>query len=180
MAEIVFDLETKWMSYEVEGGFQNIGGFGLSVAVSWDDHHGFRNWLEQDAQALVKQLSLYDRVIGFNLLGFDYEVLAAYESDVKRLLSNKTLDLMYYLRDMLGHRVKLDDVAEATLGRRKTSSAEDAVKWFRQGKVDLTLSYCRTDVELTRDIYRYGIDHGYVYYLAKGRPSRVKVQEGWR
>ncbi|GAF99831.1 unnamed protein product, partial [marine sediment metagenome] len=105
MSEIVFDLETKKMSYEVEGGFQNKGEFGLSVAVTWDDNHGFRDWLEKDAQALVKELSLYDKVIGFNVLGFDYEVLATYDPDVQRLLRNKTCDIMYCLWQVLEHRV---------------------------------------------------------------------------
>ncbi len=178
MSEIVFDLETKKMSYEVEGGLQNKGELGLSVAVTWDDNHGFRDWLEQDTEALVRELSLYDKVIGFNVLGFDYEVLAAYEPSVWRLLRKKTADLMYYLWHTLGHRVSLDSVAEATLGRRKTGTGEDAVRWFQQGKVDLVLDYCRTDVELTRDIYNYGLEHGCVYYMAQGRPSRVEAQKG--
>lgn len=178
MSEIVFDLETKRMSYEVEGGLQNKGALGLSVAVTWDDSHGFRDWLERDAQTLLRELSLHDKVIGFNILGFDYEVLAAYEPDVWRLLRNKTSDLMYNLWHALGHRVSLVSVAEATLGRRKTGTGEDAVRWFQQGKVDLVLDYCRTDVELTRDIYKYGLEHGCVYYMALGRPSRVEVQKG--
>ena len=78
MNEIFFDLETPRWSDEVEGGWSNIPAFGLSLAVTWDDRNGFRVWFENDAIMLVKELDQADKVIGFNIVRFDYEVLSAY------------------------------------------------------------------------------------------------------
>ncbi len=36
MAEIYMDAETQRVADEVEGGWENIRAFGLSVAVTWD------------------------------------------------------------------------------------------------------------------------------------------------
>ncbi|GAG47747.1 unnamed protein product, partial [marine sediment metagenome] len=37
--------------------------------------------------------------------------------------------------------------------------------------------YCRNDVDLVRDIYKYGLEHGCVYYMKWGEPLQVKVHE---
>ena len=53
---------------------------------------------------------------------------------------------------------------------------EDAIKWFRQGQIDKLIFYCRTDVKLTRDIYRFGQEHGFVCYPQMGRLVELPVE----
>lgn len=65
---------------------------------------------------------------------------------------------------MLGFRVKLAHVAEATLGRTKSADGLQSLAWFREGRLDLVEEYCRQDVKVTAGLYRFGRDHGYVLY----------------
>jgi len=176
--KIFFDLETQRWSTEVEGGWSNIRGFGLSIAVSWDKGHGFRDWSESKVQELIKELAQFGTIIGFNLLKFDYEVLSGYADDVHMLLDGKTFDILADLTNRLGHRVSLEDVASATLGRGKLGTGCDAVRWFREGKLKEVTDYCQRDVELTREIYEYGREHGLVYYPRRGEKAEVRVD--WR
>lgn len=159
---IVFDIETKRGPREVGGWVPE--RMGLAVAVTWDESNGFREWFREDVKALIRELSGFSRVVGFNVLRFDYRVLARYQRNAPRLLAPKTVDILADVYQALGFRVSLDNVARATLGRGKIATADQAGKWWREGKRDLVAKYCRADVELTRDIYAYGVRHGVIYY----------------
>lgn len=148
LKEIFFDLETKRWSSEVEGGWGNIPGFGISVAVTWDNDNNFRTWLENDARDLGSELVRADKVIGFNIVGFDYEVLSAYVPNVHEFLDGKSFDILADLKERLGFRVSLDNICSATLGKSKLATAEGAMEWYRQGRIDKVILYCQKDVEL--------------------------------
>ena len=179
LKEIFFDLETPRWSTEVEGGWSNIPAFGMSVAVTcWDDSIAFQKWLESDAGELVKELDRGDRIIGFNSIGFDYEVLSAYVPNIHDLLDGKSFDILADIYRRLGFRVSLDNICSATLGKGKIGSGRDAVEWFRQGQIDKVVEYCQKDVELTREIYRYGQEHGFVCYPQFGQPVELPVDWG--
>ena len=179
MTEIYLDVETQRLSNEVQGGWNNIRAFGLAVAVTWNDPVGFREWYEGDAVRLIEELEAFDRVITFNGLRFDLEVLAAY-GDV-RLLRDKSLDILKDLERRLGFRAKLQDVARATLGKDKTGSGPDAVTWWRSGDPLLrrrVVDYCRMDVELLRDIVTHGLREGFVKVPSRGKDQTVYVAWG--
>ena len=176
MSEILLDVETQRLHHEVPGGWNNIRGFGLALAVTWDEQAGFRTWYETDAVTLVEELACFPRVVGYNLLRFDYTVLSAYQPQIHTLLQGKTLDLLVDLTRRLGFRPSLEKVAQATLHRGKSADGLAAVRWFRAGQIDKVAAYCQEDVGLTHDIYEYGKHQGYVLYLDRGRPARVVVQ----
>jgi len=179
LKEIFFDLETKLWSTEVEGGFSNIPAFGMSVAVtSWNDSNSYQQWMENDSTELVKELERADKVIGFNILRFDYEVLSAYMPNIHELLDGKSFDIFTDLESRLGFRVSLENICLATLGKGKIGSGRDAVEWFRQGQIEKVVQYCQKDVELTREIYRYGQEHGLIYYPRLGQPVELPVDWG--
>ena len=173
---VVFDLETPRLFVEVGGRFPE--RLGLAVAVTWDNENGFREWWERDAQALVAELSRFRRVVGFNVLRFDYEVLLPYQPDVFGLLSGKTVDVLEDVFTRLGFRVKLTDLAEATLGRGKTADGIEAVRLWREGEQQKVVEYCRADVGLTRDLYAYGLTRGEICYPSDGLKCSVPVD--WR
>ncbi|MGB6836252.1 MAG: ribonuclease H-like domain-containing protein [Dehalococcoidia bacterium] len=174
---IVVDLETLRGPDEA-GGWEHPERFGLAVAVTWDPGQGFREWFEGDAGALTEELSSFGRVVGFNALRFDYGVLAAYVPNVRALLAGKTVDILADVYQALGFRVSLDDLARATLGRGKTATGDQAIRWWREGKRDLVISYCRSDVALTRDLYLHGVAHGVIYYPSYGETRELRVS--WR
>ena len=179
LKEIFIDLETKLWSSEVEGGFSNIPAFGMSLAVTCcDDNNSFQRWFENDANELVKELERADKVIGFNILRFDYGVLSAYVPNIHKLLDGKTFDIFTDLESRLGFRLSLEVICSTTLGKSKLAKAEDAIEWYRQGQIEKVVLYCQRDVELTREIYRYGQEHGFVCYPQLGQPVELPVNWG--
>jgi DEAD/DEAH box helicase domain-containing protein len=177
--EIFLDVETQRLSGEVPGGWNNIRGFGLSVAVTWNDPVGFREWYEGDAARLIAELETFDRLVTFNGVRFDLEVLAAYGS--VGLLRDRSLDILKDLERRLGFRAKLQDIARATLGKVKTGSGPDAVTWWRSGDPVLqrrVVDYCRVDVELLRDIVAHGRREGFVRVPSSGKDRTVYVAWG--
>jgi len=172
---VFFDLETQNL-FEDVGGRGNIARLRVACAVTWSSiREDFNVYWEKDVTSLITELRSADRVIGFNIRGFDYEVLKPYTS-AEALSSIPTLDLMENLSQVLGFRPSLDSVASATLGVSKTADGVQSVQWFREGKLDQVAEYCKTDVDITRRVFEFGMENGYVNYLSKlGSRQRVRV-----
>ena len=174
---VFFDLETKYLANEV-GGWSNIPKMGLAVAVTYATaDSAYHDFVENQAAELVDQLQQADLVVGFNVRRFDYQVLQPY-TDV-RLQRLTTVDMLQDLHRVLGFRVSLDAVAEATLGSSKSADGIQAVHWFRRGEIDKVIAYCRQDVQVTRDIYEFAENHGYVRYRDRYRGVR-QVRISWK
>jgi DEAD/DEAH box helicase domain-containing protein len=174
---LVLDVETKHLAEEV-GGWNNIRGMGLSVAVVYCvEEDRFTVYEESQAETLVRDLLAAERVIGFNILRFDYEVLRAYYSFPLRD-SVPTLDMMIPLHEALGFRPKLEDLAAATLGVGKLGDGLQAVRWFREGNMEQLIAYCKQDVQVTCDIYKFGKERGYVLLRDRYKGSR-RVPVSW-
>jgi DEAD/DEAH box helicase domain-containing protein len=176
MAEIYLDTETQKIADEVQGGWDNIRAFGLTVAVTWDAANEFREWYETDAGRLIGELRGFDRVVTFNGHRFDLEVLSAY-GDVREL-REKSLDVLLDLKRRLGFRVSLQNLAQATLGKAKKASGLEAVKWWRSGDPALrqrVVEYCRMDVEILRDVVAFGRREGFVKVPSQGKDLTVYV-----
>lgn len=113
-------------------------------------------------------------MIGFNLLNFDYAVLKAYTSE--RLSELATLDLLDDLYNKLGFRASLDALAHATLGASKSRDGLDAIRWYREGKIEELIAYCRDDVAITKKLFEHGRDNGFVSFIDHyGKKTRVNV-----
>jgi DEAD/DEAH box helicase domain-containing protein len=175
---IVFDLETQNL-FEDVGGRTNIAALRVSCAVTWSSvRNDFNIYWEKDVPGLIEELKSAGRVVGFNLKGFDYEVLRPYAPS-ERLQFLPTLDIMDDLFHTLSFRLSLDAVARATLGDTKSASGVQAVEWWRAGKLDLLAEYCKVDVDVTRRIYDYGCENGFVQYFSR-LGSRQKVKVNWK
>jgi DEAD/DEAH box helicase domain-containing protein len=174
---LAFDVETQYTADEV-GGWNNIRDMRLAVAVTYDAAQDtYHDYTERDVEDLIADLRRADLVVGYNVYRFDYEVLRGYTDDP--LSDLPTVDMLRDLYLRLGWRPKLDDVANATLGQSKSADGLQAVHWFRQGRTDKVLAYCRRDVEVTWGVYHFGRQNGYVQY--RDRRWRVlKVPVNWR
>ncbi len=167
---VVFDLETQ-NSFDEVGGYRNTRALKMSVGVTWNSAgRSFRRYHEPDVPALVAELKSASLVVGFNLLNFDYPVLAAYTDEPLHLLP--TVDMLDHLYRKLGFRVKLDDLARATLNRKKSADGLDAIRWWRAGQIDQLCEYCEHDVDVTRQLYEFGKQNRYVQFYDK----RFKLQ----
>ena len=161
----VFDLETKRSAAEV-GGWQHAARMGVSVGVLYDSGEDrYLVFEEGQIRDLVARLKDLDLVIGFNNKRFDNLVLSAYTSE--RLENLPTLDILQEVRDRLGYRLSLDHLAEHTLGIKKSANGLLALAWYKEGAMDKIVDYCRKDVEITRDLYRYGLANEHLLFRNK-------------
>ncbi|MGD8374956.1 MAG: DUF1998 domain-containing protein [Acidobacteriota bacterium] len=175
---LAFDLETRRGAADV-GGWGHVDRMGLALAVVQDlDTGAVRSYREEQVKDLILDLLTADLVVGYNVLRFDYRVLEAYASR-GALRRVPTLDLLQQIHGVLGFRVKLDDLARATLGRAKSADGLQSLEWFRQGRMDLIEEYCRQDVAVTADLYRFGRTHGYLLY-ADREGRRVRIPARWQ
>jgi DEAD/DEAH box helicase domain-containing protein len=163
---IFFDLETQ-RTFDEVGGRHNLRNLGLAVAVTYNSSSGeYRSFTEKEVEELVEELAGADLVVGFNVKSFDYEVLRPYTD--YPLHTIPTADMLQDIHQELGFRLPLQALAQATLGIGKSADGLQAVRWFRQGDLDKVIDYCRTDVEVTRRLYEYGCERGYVLYWDRG------------
>ncbi len=177
MGDLFFDLETQ-RSFQEVGGRENIRLLRVSVAVTFSTAtNAYKVYKEDQVPALIADLKAASRVIGFNLLQFDYPVLKYYTTE--RLNDLPTLDLLADVYNKLGFRVGLDALANATLGKHKTADGLAAIRWFREGNMDKLITYCCDDVAVTKQLFEAGRDNGFVQYFDRqGRPQKVNVS--WR
>jgi DEAD/DEAH box helicase domain-containing protein len=110
--------------------------------------------------------------VGFNIIDFDYRVLAPYAGGADFHERLPTLDILKEFRRITGRRVSLDHLAAVNIGECKTADGIQAVKWFREGRWDTLVSYCRQDVMITRKLFSKGLNEGGLYYLDKERKPR--------
>jgi DEAD/DEAH box helicase domain-containing protein len=150
---VVMDVETRRAAAEV-GGWGNIHLMGLAIAVTWDSLTGeSRAWREEEAREMIHFMAGADLVVGFNIVGFDYRVLSAYDDGT--IARIPTFDMLADLRKRLGFRISLGHLGEENLGRAKTADGLQSLEWVRQGRLDLVEEYCREDVALTRDFFQH-------------------------
>jgi DEAD/DEAH box helicase domain-containing protein len=177
MNTVYFDLESQKLFNEVGG--RDASKLLLACGVTWSTQRGdFAVYWEKDASALVSELISADRVIGFNILHFDYEVLKPYAPTVN-FRSFRSIDMLQDIQRALNFRLSLDSIARATLGTTKTADGVQSVQWFRDGELEKVAEYCKSDVDITRRVHEFGREHGFVYYYSK-LGSKLKIPVNWK
>ena len=169
-----FDLETQKSAEDV-GGWGNIHKMGLAVGVVWDSlDREFFTYEEKDSAKLVEKLRTADLAVGFNIIGFDYTVLQPYSDfDLQEI---NTFDMLVDVKKNLGFRLSLNHLAQHTLNAEKSADGLVSLQWYKEGKIKKIIEYCKQDVEITRDLYLYGEQHGFVKYQSRsGNPLYLKV-----
>jgi DEAD/DEAH box helicase domain-containing protein len=174
---VYLDLETQKTAQDV-GGWHNTHLMRVSVVVLFDSvENDFCVFEEQEIDALFEHLQKADLIIGFNIKRFDYRVLSAYTNlDLKAL---PTFDILEDVFVRLGFRLGLDHLAHETLGSQKSADGLQAVEWFRQGEMSKLTEYCRHDVAITRDLFLYGLEKGYLVFKKKKENTRLRLKVDW-
>lgn len=171
---MVLDVETRRSAAEV-GGWHRADKMGVSVAVLYDARDdSYRVYEQEELPDMFARLRQADSVIGFNIERFDYAVLQPFAG--YRLRELPTLDLLARVKERLSYRLSLDNLAQATLGVPKSADGLQALQWWKEGNLEAISVYCRKDVEITRRIYLYGLEHGFLLFTNKaGQKVRVPV-----
>ena len=168
MRKIVFDIETKSASL---GDFMGLEISLLAIYDSKTDE--YLSFLEEDFPRLWPILEEADMLIGYNSDHFDIPILNKYyPGDLTKI---KSLDLLKEIKKASGRRFKLDNVAEATLGKKKSAHGLQAVKWWEEGKIDLIRDYCIQDVRVTKGIYDFALRHGKLKYKDLGGTQEITL-----
>ena len=161
MRAITFDIES--VSDSAVRGRLDITEQELTVVAIHDSATGeYSSYTKEELPRLWHVLERADMLIGFNSDTFDIPLLNRYyPGDLSRL---RSLDLLVEVQKVLGRRIRLQSIAEATLGKGKSGDGLKAVEWWREGKHDLVRKYCIEDVRLTRELYEYALKHGALKY----------------
>lgn len=172
MRIVTFDIETaNWFT---ETGGSNPADLAIAiVGVHDSETDTYSSYTEAELPQLWPILERADMLVGYNSDHFDVPLLNKYyPGDLMRI---KSLDLMAEVYEVLGRRLKLDAIAEGTLGVNKIANGSQSLVWWRAGEVEKVREYCLKDVEITRKIFDHALQMGSVKYKELGAVREVKL-----
>lgn len=172
MRILTFDIETaNWFG---ETGGNEPADLAIAiVGVHDSETDAYTSYLEPELQKLWPIIERADMLVGYNSDHFDVPLLNKYyPGDLSRI---KSLDLMVEIYNALGKRLRLDAIAEGTLGEGKSGDGSKSLQWWRAGEIDKVRKYCLKDVELTKRIFDYALKNNAVKYKELGTVREVNV-----
>ena len=172
MRIITFDVETKNTFQDT--GSNDPADLDISVVCIHDSNNTenpYSSYLEADFPKLWPILEQADMFVTFNGDHFDIPLLNKYYSgDLTKI---KSLDLLAQVKKVLGRRIKLDTIAEATLGKKKTGHGLDAIVWWQNGEIEKIIKYCIEDVRITKELYEYALKNNHLKYKDLGAGGTI-------
>jgi DEAD/DEAH box helicase domain-containing protein len=172
MRYVVFDLETQNIFSET--GSADVTSLDISVASAYDSETDVYTTVSIDElQKLWPIFEKADALVGYNSNHFDIPLLNKYyPGDLTHI---KSIDLLESIRASLGRRLRLDSVAQATVGAKKSADGLQAVRWWREGKIDEIKKYCEQDVKVTKKVFDYARANGHILFKDGTRKREVKL-----
>jgi DEAD/DEAH box helicase domain-containing protein len=172
MKILTFDIETTNTFDEV--GSPNAEDLDLAVICVHDsDTDQITHYFKEDLNKLWPIIEASDMLVTFNGDHFDIPLLNKYYAG--DLTQIKSLDLLVEIKKSLGRRIKLDDIASATLGESKSADGLQSIIWWRQGKIDEVVSYCKQDVAVTRKVYDFAMQNSHLLYIKDGKKEQIPL-----
>ncbi len=172
MRYIVFDLETQNTFQDV--GSNDSTALDISVGTFYDSQtEKYTTVTIDELQQIWPLLEQADALVGYNSNHFDIPLLNKYYPG--DLTTIKSIDLLDEIRKSLGRRLRLDSVAEATIGAKKSSNGLQAVRWWREGKIDEIKKYCEQDVKVTKKIFDYALKNNHVKFKDGSRKREIPL-----
>lgn len=177
MRYVIFDLETQNTFAEV--GSNDPVALSISVGTFYDSEtEKYTTVTEDELYTIWPLLEKADALIGYNINHFDVPLLNKYYPG--DLTTIKTVDLLEEIKNSLGRRLRLDSVAEATVNANKSANGLQAVRWWREGKIDEIKKYCEQDVKVTKKVFDYALKNGHVKFKDGSRKKEIPLQtENW-
>ena len=159
--EIVFDIETQNTFADVDNDFKKLKISCVSIyRYETDTYESFE---EHELGKLWPILEKAERLIGYNSEHFDLPIMGNYY--LGDLTKFSSLDLMVKVKESLGFRLKLNDIAQATLDNmEKSAEGLQAIRWWKEGKIAEIKKYCEQDVRVTKEIYEFGKKNKQLFY----------------
>ncbi len=172
MRAITFDIETANVFSATSRN--DLSQLELSIVGIHDSEtNEFSSYTKEELPKLWQILEKADMLIGYNSDAFDIPILNKYYAgDLTRIHS---LDLMVEVQKVLGRRIKLQSLAEATLHVGKSGDGLKAVEWWAQGLIDKVREYCIDDVRITRQLFDYALEKGLLKYKDLNTIRDIKI-----
>ena len=172
MRAITFDIETANAFPTLGRG--DLSRMDISIVGIHDSETGeLTSYSQEEFRKLWPIIERADVLIGFNSDSFDVPLLNRYyPGDLTKI---RSLDLLTEVYGVLGRRIRLQSLAEGTLGIGKSGHGLEAVEWWQQGEYEKVRKYCLDDVKITRDIYDYALKHGKLKYKDIGGAREFKI-----
>jgi len=172
MNYVVFDLETQNLFEEV--GSTNAADLDISVATFYEtDTDTYTTVHVDDLQQVWPIIERADALVTYNGNHFDIPLLDKYyPGDLTQI---KSIDILVSIRDSLGRRLRLDSVAAATIGSKKSADGLQAVRWWREGKIKEIMKYCEQDVKVTKRIFDFALENGFVKFKDGYRKKEIPL-----
>lgn len=172
MRVITFDIETANTLPSFERW--NLAKLELALVGVHDSETGeLTSYVQEELPQLWPLIERADLLVGYNSNAFDIPLLNRYyPGDLTKI---RSLDLMVEVQEVLGRRLRLQSLAEATLGRGKGGDGLQSVVWWQEGKVDKVREYCLEDVRLTRELFDYALEKGALKYKDFKEKREVKL-----
>jgi DEAD/DEAH box helicase domain-containing protein len=161
MRAITFDIES--ISESMVRGRIDVSEQEITVVAIHDSEtNEYTAYSREELPRLWPIIERADLLIGFNSDTFDIPLLNRYyPGDLGRI---RSLDLLSEVQGALGRRIRLQSLAEATLGVGKSGDGAKAQDWWREGLHDKVRAYCIEDVRLTRGLFDYALANGVLKY----------------
>ncbi len=161
MRKITFDIETTNTFQEVNS--TDAKALDLAVVCIHDSETDeYTHYFKENLNELWPIIESADLLIGFNSNHFDVPLLDKYYAG--NLFDIKSIDLLEKIHASLGRRIKLDDIAKATLGQQKSGNGLESIVWWKNGEIDKVVDYCKQDVKVTLDVYNFAMKNGFLRY----------------
>lgn len=172
MRKIVFDIETKNVFADVGGNDPTL--LDLSLVGVWDSEtDAYTSYLQEELGLLWPIIERADILIGFNSDHFDIPILNKYyPGDLTKL---KSLDILKEIQRAYGRRMKLDQLAEGTLGKKKSGHGLEAIEWWKKGEIEKIRQYCLDDVRLTKELYDFARENDKLTFKEGGKLFEIKL-----
>ncbi len=172
MRYIIFDLETQNIFHDV--GSNDPVALDISVGSFFDSEtNKYTTVTINELSSVWPILEKADALVGYNSNHFDIPLLNKYyPGDLSTI---KSIDLLESIKLSLGRRLRLDSVAEATLGTKKTGHGLQAVRWWHEGKINEIKKYCEQDVKITKKLFDYALEHGHLKFKDGSRKREIPI-----
>ncbi len=172
MKGLVFDIETSDVFNSEKRNPEDLTLSVVAVYSYLDD--AYTVYTQEDLPELWEVMRNIDTLIGFNNNHFDTPLLNKY-APMDLLKEYDSIDLLESVRQSLGRRIRLDWIAEGTLGINKSGDGLQAVELWKQGEVEKVKQYCIDDVRITKDIFDYALKNEELLYNDLGLVHTIPI-----
>lgn len=172
MKYVVFDLETQ--NTFQDAASRDVTALDISVASLYDSvTDAYTTVAHDELEKLWPIIEGTEALVGYNSNHFDIPLLNKYYPG--DLFQIKSIDLLEDIKNSLGRRLRLDSIAQATVGAKKSANGLQAIRWWHEGNIDAIKKYCEQDVRVTKEVFEYALKNGKVFFKDGTKKREIPI-----